>query len=238
MLFLKNPERLKNVTARPGVIKFNKKNCPPVIMDDYQIILQKYLPENSLDLIFEWIKQYKIHLRITRTRRSKLGDYRQAHNGSPHRISINNNLNKYAFLITLVHEIAHLVVFEKYGNRAKPHGKEWKLVFRNLMNPFIIERVFPDDLSAIIYQYLQNAAASSNTNLLLARALKKYDKNEVLGVHIEELNENTVFKLSNGKVFKKLEKRRKRFKCINIENGKYYLFDPLARVIPLENELA
>jgi hypothetical protein len=207
-------------------------------MDDYRFILIKYLPENSLNLIFEWIKQYKIHLRITRTRKSKLGDFRAAHRGAPHRISINNNLNKYSFLITLVHEIAHLVVFENYGNRVKPHGKEWKLAYRNLMNPFLIDKVFPDDLEHIIYQFLQNAAASSNTHLLLARALKKYDLEETPGQFIEELEENCIFKLSNGKVFKKLEKRRKRFKCINIENGKYYLFDPLARVIPLDDEIA
>lgn len=207
-------------------------------MDDYRLILIKYLPENSLNLIFEWIRQYRIHLRITRTRQSKLGDFRAAHNGSPHRISINNNLNKYAFLITLVHEIAHLVVYEKYGNRAKPHGKEWKLVYRNLMNPFILNKVFPDDLEHIIFQYLQNAAASSNTNVLLARVLKKYDSEETPGQYIEELQENCIFKLSNGKIFKKLEKRRKRFKCLNIENGKYYLFDPLARVIPINDEQA
>ncbi len=207
-------------------------------MDDYQQILQKYLPENSYVLIFDWIKQYKIHLKITRSRRSKLGDFRAAHNGFPHRISINNNLNKYAFLITLVHEIAHLVVFEKYGTRVKPHGKEWKLVYRNLMNPFIIEKVFPDDLAHIIYQFLQNAAASSNSNILLARALKKYDLDEYPGLYIEELDENKIFKLSNGKIFKKLEKRRKRFKCQNIETGKYYLFDPLARVIPINDEPA
>jgi SprT protein len=207
-------------------------------MDDYKDILQKYLPENSNELIFDWIKQYRIHLRITRSRKSKLGDFRAAHNGSPHRISINYNLNKYAFLLTLVHEIAHLVVYEKYGHRAKPHGNEWKLAFRNLMNPFLMENVFPDDLAPIIYQFLQNAAASSNTNLLLARALKKHDKEELEGLHIEELEENSVFKLSNGKVFKKLEKRRKRFKCINLENGRFYLFDPLARVIPINDELA
>ncbi len=207
-------------------------------MDDYQQILQKYLPENSSELVFEWIKQYRIHLKITRSRKSKLGDFRPAHKGLPHRISINNNLNKYAFLITLVHEIAHLVVFNNYGNRVRPHGKEWKLAYRNLMNPFIIEKVFPEELEHIIYQYLKNAAASSNSNILLARALKKYDPDEDTGLHIEDLDENSIFKLSNGKVFKKLEKRRKRFKCKNLETGKYYLFDPLARVIPVYEEIA
>lgn len=206
-------------------------------MDDYQQILKKYLPEDSVELIFDWIKQYRIHLKITRSRKSKLGDFRPAQNGLPHRISINNNLNKYAFLITLVHEIAHLVVFEKYGNRVRPHGREWKLTFRTMMNPLIIEKIFPDELAPIIYQYLQNAAASSNSNILLARALKKYDLDTDPGMHIEELAEDSVFKLSNGKIFIKLEKRRKRFKCKNLENNRYYLFDPLTRVIPINEVL-
>lgn len=207
-------------------------------MDEYNKILVKYLPEQSVELIFEWIKDYKIHLRISRNRKSKLGDFRAAYNRLPHRISINNNLDRYSFLITLVHEIAHLVVFEKYGNRIKPHGKEWKITYRNLMNPFLLGHVFPDDLSHIIYQFLKNASASSNTNLLLARALKKFECEDEPGMHIEDIEENSIFKISNGKVFKKLEKRRKRFKCLNLENNKYYLFDPLARVHLLEEEVA
>ncbi len=207
-------------------------------MDEYNKILEKYLPKQSVDLIFEWINNYKIHLRISRNRRSKLGDFRAAYNGLPHRISINNNLNKYSFLITLVHEIAHLVVFEKYGNRVKPHGKEWKITYRNLMNPFLLDHVFPDNLSNIIYQFMQNASASSNTNLLLARALKEFETEGEPGMPIENLEENSIFKISNGKVFKKLEKRRKRFKCLNLENRKYYLFDPLTRVHLLEEDVA
>ncbi|MCP4552830.1 MAG: sprT domain-containing protein [Bacteroidetes bacterium] len=207
-------------------------------MDEYNKILEKYLPEQSVDLIFEWINNYKIHLRISRNRRSKLGDFRAAYNGLPHRISINNNLNKYSFLITLVHEIAHLVVFEKHGNRVKPHGKEWKITYRNLMNPFLLDHVFPDNLSNIIYQFMKNASASSNTNLLLARALKEFETEGEPGMPIEDLEENSIFKISNGKVFKKLEKRRKRFKCLNLENSKYYLFDPLTRVHLLEEDVA
>lgn len=207
-------------------------------MDEYNKILEKYLPEQSVDLIFEWIKDYKIHLRISRNRMSKLGDFRAAYNGLPHRISINNNLNKYSFLITLVHEIAHLVVFEKHGGRVKPHGKEWKITYRNLMNPFLLDHIFPDDLSHIIYQFMQNASASSNTNLLLARTLKKFEADDEPGMHIEDLEENSIFKISNGKVFKKLEKRRKRFKCLNLDNNKYYLFDPLTQVHLLEEEVA
>ena len=47
------------------------------------------------------------------------------------------NLNPYRFLMTLVHEVAHLVAFQKYGRAIKPHGKEWKFTFQTLMLPFI-----------------------------------------------------------------------------------------------------
>jgi SprT protein len=33
---------------------------------------------------------------------------------------------------TVLHEYAHLVVFEKFGVKAKPHGTEWRAVMRQL----------------------------------------------------------------------------------------------------------
>ncbi|HAD34265.1 MAG TPA: hypothetical protein DCF44_07170 [Chitinophagaceae bacterium] len=44
-------------------------------------------------------------------------------------MSVNGNLNSYHFLITLLHEIAHMLVWEQFRNRVKPHGLEWKHVF-------------------------------------------------------------------------------------------------------------
>ena len=205
-------------------------------MEKHKAVLAKYLPEESLDLIFCWIKDYKVHLRISRQRSTKLGDYRPAYNGQPHRISVNHDLNKYAFLTTFVHELAHLVVFENYRQRAKPHGSEWKQTFRELMNPVFDLQFFPEDLEEALHQYLRNAGASSTSNTHLAKTLKKYDEHQSLGIYIEELPENSIFILENGKQFKKLEKRRKRYKCLNLNNGKYYLFDPLAMVMPLEGE--
>src|ERR1700694_32960 len=95
--------------------------------------LQDYLPPNTYEAVLDYLQQYQVHLTVARERKSILGDYRHRLRDKNHRISVNGNLNKYAFLITLLHELAHLLTFEKYGNRVAAHGKEWKLLFGQLL---------------------------------------------------------------------------------------------------------
>lgn len=204
-------------------------------MQKHKEILQKYLPEASIEEVFKSIVKYKIHLRVSKNRSTKLGDYRAAHKGEPHRISINHNLNPYAFLITLIHEEAHLVAFENYGRQIRPHGKEWKYCFRELMEPYFGLEIFPYDIEIALKNYLKNPSASSNANLALARTLKKYDKDDGEGVFIEELPDKSQFKIHNGKTYERLEQRRKRIKCLCLDNNKMYLFDPLAKVFPINS---
>ncbi len=112
-------------------------------MEQYKTILNRYLPENSVDQIYDWLQEYNIHLKVSKKRSSKLGDYRPPQNGKGHQITVNYDLNSYAFLITLVHEIAHLLVWEKYRNKVKAHGKEWKETYRQLMAPFMESKYLP-----------------------------------------------------------------------------------------------
>ena len=77
--------------------------------------LQRFIPAASVPQTLQLLHQYKVHLTITRNRKSVLGDYRHADGQQAHRISVNGDLNKYAFLITLLHELAHLVTFENHG---------------------------------------------------------------------------------------------------------------------------
>ncbi len=192
-------------------------------------ILKEYLPDNSVNQVMKWIVQKRVHLKITRGRSSKLGDYRPPVNYSNHRISINHNLNPYSFLITFVHELAHLNVWEKHQNTVLPHGIEWKTEYRKLMKVVMKNSVFPDDIQEVLTQSIINSKASSTADLQLSRVLKKYDKHSA-GTHLEDLPENTTFQIENGRKFKKGAKRRTRYLCQNIMNNRQYLFHPLTPV--------
>ena len=197
-------------------------------MAGYRTILEKYLPGTSVDKVHLLLQQYKIHLKISRKRSSKLGDYRSPHNGKGHHITVNHDLNPFAFLITLVHEIAHLIIWENYRNKVRAHGKEWKDTYRELMVPFMEMDLFPEDIHAALQFYLKKSYASSGSDLNLSRTLQKYDPNP--GITLEELNEGSTFQLSNGKTFKKGSLIRKRYRCVCLDNKRTYLVNPLVKV--------
>ena len=197
---------------------------------EYREILGKYIPPQSVDLIVNWIIGDNIHLKINKSRTTKSGDYRPPSGKRGHRISINHDLNKYAFLITLVHEIAHLINWEKYANKVKPHGDEWKNEYQSLMKNFTGSVIFPPDISAAINNHMAAPYASSCTDTELMRILRKYDVVKS-SIHLEEIPQATVFRIQNGRTFYKGEKLRKRYKCKDLNNNREYLFNPLAEVI-------
>jgi len=199
---------------------------------DEKKILNNYLPSAAVEMVFDLIKDKNIHLKITRNRKTKFGDYRPPIYHSNHRISINHNLNPYGFLITFVHEYAHLLVFEKYKNRVLPHGKEWKRLYKMRMEEFIEMGVFPQELNEVLVKSIQNSKASSSSDLKLSRILQKYDTS-MPQIRVEDLPANTIFKANNGKRFVKGEKQRIRYKCKCLDNNKLYLFHPLTPIIPV-----
>ena len=192
--------------------------------------LQKYLPDGSYEPVLAYIYEYKIQLTIARSRQSVLGDYRHAHQGKGHRISVNGDLNKYSFLVTLLHEIAHLITFEKHGRKVQPHGQEWKQFFGNLLANFIGKNIFPDDVEKALNKSIKNPAASSCGDEKLLRVLKKYDAPKEGIIFIEQLQEGAIFEIKGNRVFQKGEKIRKRFKCKEIATNKWYLFSPVYEV--------
>lgn len=191
-------------------------------------ILGKYLPSHAVLPVFKMIEINRIHLKIVNERVTRHGDYRKMP-GGVHQITVNSNLNKFRFLITLVHEIAHLVAFEKFGRNIKPHGREWKYTFQQLMLPFIRPEIFPDHLLPLIAGHFRNPRASSDTDAGLAVALKKFDPENDKN-YIFELPQGGLFKIYNGRIFKKGQKLRKRYECQEVTSGKIYLFQPNAQV--------
>jgi hypothetical protein len=191
-------------------------------------ILEKYLPSHSVIPVFELVRENKVHLKIVNERVTRHGDYRRMPDGV-HQITVNANLNKYRFLITLVHEISHLVAFERFGRSIKPHGEEWKFTFQQLMLPFIRPEIFPVQLLPLIAKHFRNPKASSDTDASLSIALKKFDVENDKN-YIFELPVGGLFRIYNGKVFKKGQKLRKRYECLEVSTGKVYLFQPNAEV--------
>lgn len=193
-----------------------------------QETLEKYIPQASVAPIFQLIKEYNLHLKIVNERVTRHGDYRKMPNGQ-HQITVNASLNSYRFLITLIHEIAHLVAFKKFGRLIKPHGKEWKFTFQKLMLPFLRPEVFPLQLLPLLAIHFKNPKASSDTDTKLSLALKQFDPDNDKNF-IFEIPLGGKFRLYNGKIFKRGNKRVKRYECVEISTGKVYLFNPNAEV--------
>ncbi len=191
-------------------------------------ILEKYIPDHALEPVFELIKVNHVHLKIVNERVTRHGDYRKHPDGF-HQITVNASLNKYRFLITLIHEIAHLVAFEKYGRNIKPHGDEWKITFQRLMVPFIRPEIFPSQLLPLLARHFKNPKASSDTDATLSLALKQFDPENDKN-YIFEIPYGSVFRIHNGKIFKKVALRLKRYECLEVSSGRTYLFNPNAEV--------
>lgn len=196
--------------------------------------LKNYLPEGSFDEVSYYLLHYKVQLTITRERKSVLGDYRNSLPGKNHRISVNGNLNTYAFLITLLHELAHLFTYERFGHRVHAHGLEWKNEFSKVLSQFLEKKIFPSDIQKTLFKTLQNPASSSCADTALLRVLHQYDKKREGVILIEALPKEAQFTIKGGRVFIKGEKVRKRFICKELATGKMYLFSPVYEVQALD----
>ncbi|TDX01027.1 SprT-like domain-containing protein [Dinghuibacter silviterrae] len=196
--------------------------------------LADYLPPGTYEHVVDYLHRYKVHLTVSRQRASVLGDYRNATADRHHRISVNGNLNRYAFLITLLHELAHLLTFDRFGHTVSAHGKEWKAEFGRLLAQFLQHHVFPPDIHKALSASLRNPAASSCADDDLMRVLRKYDPVDERHALVEELAEGTLFRTRDGRVFRREKVVRKRIRCIEVPSEKVYLFSPIYEVEPLE----
>ncbi len=195
--------------------------------------LLPYLPAEAVDIAVEWIVMYRISLTITRKRTSILGNYQWPRGGKGHRITVNGDLNKYAFLVTFVHEVAHLTTWEKYRHTVSSHGKEWKQEFKALMDEFAGRRIFPPDAHMALKRYFINPSATHCADPVLTKVLNKYNKRPVF--HLEDLEQDGLFLYGGGRLFRKGAKLRKRYLCVEVKTKKQYLFSPVAEIERVES---
>lgn len=190
---------------------------------------QNYIPVKAIPFVDFLVEKHSFELKIVNERATKHGDFRKMPNGK-FQITINNNLNKYQFLLTLIHEIAHHVAHEKFG-RIQPHGKEWKTVFQHLMLPFLHPEIYPKEILGHLANYLKNPKASTDADAKLSLALRG---------NVAEFGKLFVFKIPNeglfefkNTIYKRGNQRRTRIECQNIKTKKMYLFHQNAEVTPV-----
>jgi hypothetical protein len=205
-------------------------------MEKGKDILKKYLPLNAVEATYQIFEENdNLFLKISKSRNTKLGDYRMLP-GNKHQISINYNLNPYQFLLTLLHEIAHFYTYREFGRRVKPHGKEWKMFFGKLIIEFIDLKSFPSELIDDLKNYAQNPRATTGGDGKLFIKISSYDEEVNKDMKfVFELAPGSYFAFENGESFRLQEKRRTRYKCLNLKNNKTYLVHQNARVFPLKN---
>ena len=186
--------------------------------------LLDFVPLNSKVQIKNLLDNKEIIFLIKEKRKTKHGDFRIMEDNKA-QITLNRTKNKYQFIITLLHEIAHYDTYLSHGNNVKPHGIEWKNNFRLLMLPFLNTDIFPNEILKNLSNYIRNPKASTENDFNLIMSLKKYDFN-CSSNFVFELKEGDVFKIENGKKYKFIRKKIKRCECVEVESGKKYLFSP------------
>src|SRR5688572_20923764 len=134
-------------------------------------VIQLHIPEAARAYCYDLWANYPFRLTLRKSRQTKVGDFICRTGQSPH-ITINADLHPYLFLITYVHEVAHLVVHRVHGHRVEAHGQEWKDIFRDLLTPVMTDDVFPKDLLRRLKVHMKNPKASSFSDTELTQILR------------------------------------------------------------------
>ena len=193
--------------------------------------LAPYLPPSANNYCQELWKKYQFELKTVAPRKTKLGDYRFKASQNHHQITVNKDLNPYAFLVVYLHEVAHCINTIKHGIRVKPHGKQWQAEMILLLSPLMHDQVFPQDIKEALESYLKAPKATSCSHPELTRVLRKYDNPTSL-VALESLANGAAFRF-RSREYRKLESRRTRVKCVEINSQRQWLINKLALVHPL-----
>lgn len=210
-------------------------DCVEEKIAQYSKVLNRYLPEAFIGMVVELLLSNNIQFKIVKPRKTKLGDFRTGISNDRPVITVNGNLNPYSFLITTLHEFAHLYTFQKHGRKVDPHGREWKNNFAQLLFPLIESKDLPEDIRKALTQSIYNIKASSCTDHQLQRVLMRYDKQEDGIITVEEVGKNGIFEL-NGQLFQKGLKRRTRYICTDKNTQRTYLVHSLAKVKEIKYE--
>ena len=193
------------------------------------MILMRFIPVNAKENIRHLINKYELNITVVSQRKTKRGDFRVYSNGLK-KITLNQDPNKFRFLITLLHEISHQLVFQTFGNKVRPHGTEWKKIFKEISKAFLFDSIFPLSILDAFKMYLKNPKSSTDLDMELSMSLSEFDTLSDY-FYIDQLDMGQLFLHKKKDIYKKISKKRKRYVCEKVSNGKLYLFQPNTLVL-------
>lgn len=194
-------------------------------------VFERFIPEKAVGYCSKLYDFFGFEFKIKKSRLTKMGDYRFDRQTGRHTITINNDLNPYAFLVTYIHEVAHLVTFKEHGRKVSPHGEEWKINFTKVMKPVLNEEIFPPNVYLALTNYFKNPKASSCSDPVLYNVLRQFDEpTGTVPLSKIPLGQSFIF---NEKTYRKLEKKRSRSVCVELKSNRKYLIAEIAPVKPL-----
>lgn len=196
-------------------------------------LVDGYAPPFLVNYLTNIVAKLNVDLCIVKPRKTKLGDCKIDAKNKRTRISINNDLNQYSFSITLLHELAHASTVAKYGRFIKPHGREWKTEFREMLLPLLDSEEFPEEIKSALLVSLNSMKASSCSDYTLWKALHKHDKKDVNLLYLEQMQVGKKF-LFKARVYRTISLKRSRYLCEELASKKQYLIHRLAKIKTVE----
>jgi len=197
------------------------------LKERFEHMLTKHVPAEAVAYCVSLWISHPFNFKLKRKRNSKLGDYRYNPKDKSHTITLNQDLNKYSFLVTYLHEVAHLLTYIEFGRKVRPHGPEWKSNFKRLSIPVLNDNVFPSPVLRTLAKYLKNPKASSCADPALYKSLAQFDDNPKL--FLSDIEVGQPFTLGK-RVFLKEKLRRTRYVCQEVSTGRKYLISKMAQV--------
>jgi predicted SprT family Zn-dependent metalloprotease len=194
-------------------------------------ILEQYFPASSHHFVRPFFDNNPFNFTVTTHRQSKKGDFRTSRNlinGAT--ITVNGTLHQYEFLLVFLHELAHYFVAKEKPANVKPHGKEWKMCYKKLVEDALEQVKLPSDIVEAWRQHLKNIKSSSSTDPHLVAVFKKYDTRTSDKVMVGELQVGDIFLFRNLQ-FRVDSFARTRAKCTLLANNKQFLIGKTALVL-------
>lgn len=195
-------------------------------------------------------------------RKRTLGNYRPSHTyANAGRITISWNPDLHELFLTLLHELAHALVYaptlEELANfydprsnrftlngsgqsintltpeyfKIRSHGREWRSTFRQIILEAL--ELFPFALRLPLQEFSQNPTAGGARAYQLQKKFQQHHLGTPPAPQLADLAEGATFQLANGLTLIKLRKLRSYYRCASPDRTKFFRVHPSAEVTPI-----